>query len=204
MANYIPDLRPKSEDTRWMLQQALMYAGGAIIAFCVALISFAVDMSARDGVYAAYIRSWGYAAIVGLVTLLVYKLIKRNRERRIARESFNDVAGFSRELLQHILEQKLNPPAQAAPPTGETARVLVNTQPSAGVHSASEYADYTSAQMLAHIQSLKNPTLEVVKNLLKAIGSKSGSDWQKCKTALLSLRKKVEPSEETESYTISL
>ena len=203
------NIYPKSDDTRWRLQQLGLYAGGTVVVGVAQFLAFAINIEERTSPYIAYFRAFWVELVAAGVVLSAYKLIKWARVVRIAEARQRDVSADNATLAKTLFDlsmqaAKMSPQPQAT--SGETAKVMANVQPGDGYDLAAEETEVTPGQMLALIETeWSGLTLARCNYLLKQCGK--GEAWNKCRTKLLTkagtLRDRAAKSGESEAKTFT-
>ena len=189
------NIYPKSDDTRWRLQQLGLYAGGTVVVGVAQFLAFAINIEERTSPYIAYFRAFWVELVAAGVVLSAYKLIKWARVVRIAEARQRDVSADNATLAKTLFDlsmqaAKMSPPPQAAS-GNETAKMFVNQTPSGGVHLDAQVQQVTADQALAEIKAKEaSMSLAEYTTLMAEFGSKKSPEWAKVRTALLSIRKK--------------
>lgn len=186
-----PDISPKSDDTRWRLQQIGMYAAGAFAAGCTSLIAFAVNIEDGIGPYISWLRSQLAGWLMFAFSLAIYKLVKWARISRMARQ--DKANAEARELaMAQLYFDTVKAYPKPEPKQTDTARIFANVTPGSGQHSASEAQEKTAGEIEADLRARRDTIgREEVAYLIKAVGNKPGPDWVKVRTLLLTIRGKM-------------
>ena len=178
----VPDITPKSEDTRWRLQQIFMYAVGAMAAGTVSLIAFAVNIEDGTGPYISWLRSQIAGWLTFAFALAIYKLVKWARVVRIERQRSANAEAREWAMAQMYFDTVRAYP-KVEPKQTDTARVFVGVTPNSGQHSASEVQEKTAGEIEADLRARRDTIgKEEVAYLIKAVGNKPGPDWVKVRT----------------------
>lgn len=147
----VPDITPKSEDTRWRLQQIGMYLAGAFAAGSTSLIAFAVNIEDGIGPYISWLRSQIAGWLMFAFALAIYKLVKWARVVRIERQRSANADAEKLAMAQMYFDV-VRSWAKPAPASTDTADVFVGVDPKDGQHLAGERQKMNPAEMFEYVK----------------------------------------------------
>jgi len=195
--NVVPDITPKSEDTRWRLQQIGMYLAGAFAAGSTSLIAFAVNIEDGTGPYISWLRSQIAGWLTFAFALAIYKLVKWARVVRIERQRSANADAEKLAMAQMYFDVVKSWAKPTAPNT-DTADVFVGVDPKDGQHLAGERQKMSPTELFEYVKMKHKAGLLAVSEIDALLKPIKGSEaFKSVRLWLLTRRGELMDKEET-------